>query len=244
MAEKDRGQFRIGTSGYQYDHWKGDFYPEDLPRSQWLDFYMDHFDTVEINNSFYHLPSAETFRKWHDQAKPGFRYTLKFSRYGSHLKKLKDPDNSIGNFLEAAEHLKSYMGAILVQLPPNWGANVRRLAAFLDRAPRRHRWALEFRDPDWLCEEVFEVMAENNAALVVHDMIDDHPRRTTADWVYLRYHGKDYSGNFSDEFLQGQAEIVQQHLGQGRDVYAYFNNDIGGHAIRNARTLRRLTTGN
>jgi uncharacterized protein YecE (DUF72 family) len=238
-----RPQLRIGTSGYQYDHWKRIFYPDDLPKKQWFDFYSNHFDTVEINNTFYHLPQAKTFDDWREAARAGFRYVLKFSRYGTHMKKLKDATDTIGLFLERAERLKTYLGPILVQLPPHWTPDFERLEQFLDAAPHRHRWAVEFRQPDWLCKRTYDILRSHNAALCIHDMIPDHPRVITADWVYLRFHGTDYAGDYSHQALNGTAGRIRKHLRAGRDVWAFFNNDIGGHAVHNARDLHRYVTG-
>ena len=128
---------------------------------------------------------------------------------------------------------------MLVQLPPNWRANRDRLAEFLHAAPRRIRWAVEFRDPSWLCEEIFDVLRAHNAALCIHDMIDDHPREITADWVYFRYHGPGPWGKYSPQALSGQARRIEELLRQGLDVYAYFNNDAHGYAVENAEALRR-----
>ncbi len=238
MARK-RGRLHIGTSGYQYDHWKEVFYPKGTPKRAWFAHYAEHFDTVEINNTFYHLPKAKTFDDWREQTPRGFLYVLKFSRYGSHMKKLKDPDQSIGAFLERADRLGGFLGPILVQLPPGWGADVGRLRAFLDAAPRDHRWALEFRDPDWLCDTVYEVLSEHNASLCIHDLIDDHPKVVTADWVYLRFHGAGDGGNYSHQALSGAARRIRSHLSDGLDVYGYFNNDAKGYAVANAKDLSR-----
>jgi uncharacterized protein YecE (DUF72 family) len=125
----------IGTSGYQYDDWRGRFYPEHLPKRQWFAHYAQHFDTVEINNTFYHLPGAGTFDEWRDAAPPGFRYALKYSRYGSHLKRLKEPEGHIGRFMAVAQRLGPLLGPILVQLPPHFNADAVRLDAFLRAAP-------------------------------------------------------------------------------------------------------------
>jgi len=237
-----RGELRVGTSGWQYDHWREVFYPPELKRSGWFGHYADHFDTVEINNTFYHLPKGETFDAWREQAPAGFRYVLKFSRYGSHIKKLKDPAGSVGLFLERAERLGRLLGPILVQLPPGWRVNVERLGAFLDAAPGRRRWALEFRDGSWLCEEVFDVLRRHGAALCVHDMLDDHPREVTADWVYLRFHGPGPWGEYPHQVLSAWARRIREHLADGRDVWAFFNNDAHGHAVKNARQLRRYAS--
>jgi uncharacterized protein YecE (DUF72 family) len=192
MTRPHTCQCRIGTSGYQYDHWQPVFYPEKLPKGKWFAYYAAHFDTVEINNTFYRLPAAGTVDQWHDRAPHGFCYALKFSRYGTHMKKLKDPADSIARFLDRAERLKSFLGPILVQLPPRWGVNPQRLAAFLEKAPRAHRWTVEFRQKDWLCDKVYRILQTHNAALCIHDMIEDHPRHLTADWTYLRFHGDRY----------------------------------------------------
>ncbi|WP_018952529.1 DUF72 domain-containing protein [Thioalkalivibrio sulfidiphilus] len=234
-----QGRLRIGTSGYQYQHWAGCFYPAELPRRDWFAHYAGFFDTVEINNTFYRLPGADTFEHWRVQAPAGFVYALKFSRYGSHLKHLKDPDRTIGRFLAAAEHLGEHLGPILVQLPPRWRADVPRLDAFLACAPRQHRWAVEFRDPDWLRDEVFEVMKRHGAALCIHDLIPGHPEVLTTDWTYLRFHGGPDGGAYRNAILSARARQVRSLLMAGKDVYAYFNNDIAGHAVRNALTLKR-----
>jgi uncharacterized protein YecE (DUF72 family) len=230
---------RIGTSGYQYDHWSGRFYPDGLPKDEWFGWYAERFDTVEINNTFYHLPQASTFDRWRERAPDNFCFVLKFSRYGTHLKHLKDPADSIGRFLERAERLGDRLGPILVQLRPNWRCNVDRLAGFLDAAPARHRWAVEFRDPSWLCEPVYDLLREHNAALCVHDLIPDHPRVVTADWVYLRFHGANDGGNYTCQALSGAAQRIQKHRAAGRDAFAFFNNDAKGYAVENAADLRR-----
>jgi uncharacterized protein YecE (DUF72 family) len=234
---------RIGTSGYQYDHWQPVFYPAGMPKTKWLRHYADHFDTVEINHTFYNLPKAKTFDRWRQQTPRGFRYALKFSRYGTHMKKLKEPAETIGRFLDRAEHLKSYLGPILVQLPPKWRANPGRLEAFLKAAPRRHRWAVEFRDPDWLCDEIYEILRSHSAGLCVHDMIPDHPRRITTTWTYLRFHGNRYTGCYSPPVLSTWSDWMKDCLSQGADVYGYFNNDDKGYAVKNAMELRRYVLG-
>lgn len=229
----------IGTSGYQYDHWRSVFYPEDLPKKKWFGHYADHFDTVEINNTFYNLPKPEIFEQWRLQTPRGFRYALKFSRYGTHMKKLKDPADTIQMFLDSAERLKSYLGPILVQLPPKWRRNPGRLETFLEKAPKMHKWAVEFRDPDWLCKEVFQILQSHNAALCIHDMLKDHPRRLTSSWTYIRFHGEAYTGSYSTQYLSSWAQWIKERLAEGIDVYAYFNNDAEGNAVNNAQSLRR-----
>jgi uncharacterized protein YecE (DUF72 family) len=232
---------RIGTSGWHYDHWERIFYPRGLPRADWFPFYTRFFDTVEINNSFYRLPSGETFAAWRKRAPVGFCYAVKFSRYGSHLKRLTDARSTIRYFLAAAKRLGRTLGPILVQLPPRWRANPERLDTFLRAAPRRYRWAVEFRDPSWLSEDVFSILEKHRAALCIHDLIPEHPIRITTDWTYLRYHGdKDHQGNYQRGALERAAEGISGFLEAGKDVYAYFNNDGHGYAIKNALMLGNI----
>jgi uncharacterized protein YecE (DUF72 family) len=238
---KKKPEFRIGTSGYQYDHWKGIFYPEGLSRNKWLRYYSEHFDTVEINNTFYQLPPESSFDRWHEQAPAGFLFALKFSRYSSHMRKLKNPGEPIGRFLGLAGKLGEQLGPILVQLPPRWHVNPERLSEFLDSTDSAQRWAVEFRDSSWLCDEIFSILHRHNAALCIHDMLESHPKHMTADWVYLRFHGKSgHAGDYSHEQLKKSAEEIKGYLERGFDVYVYFNNDVNGYAIKNAIDLRKL----
>ncbi|HWP58403.1 MAG TPA: DUF72 domain-containing protein [Candidatus Acidoferrales bacterium] len=233
-------ELRIGTSGYQYDHWRGIFYPQDLPKKNWFQHYAQSFDTVEINNTFYRLPQPRAFDAWRRQAPEGFCYALKLSRYGTHLKRLKDPEKWIRNFTERAKRLRGALGPILVQLPPNWDIDLQRLETFLKAAPADFRWCVEFRDARWLTDETYELLKRYRAALCIHDMIDDHPRVITASWTYLRFHGVRYGGNYTAEALRRQARQIADYLNQGRDVFAYFNNDRDGHAVRNAADLKKF----
>jgi uncharacterized protein YecE (DUF72 family) len=242
-----RGELRVGTSGYQYDHWRGVFYPNHTPTREWLDFYAQRFCTVEINNTFYHLPSARAFDAWHDQAPRGFRFALKYSRYGSHLKHLKDPHQHVDRFVERAERLGTYLGPILVQLPPRWRVDVERLETFLSALPRGRLWAIEVRDDTWLCDSVYEALRRHRVALCLHDLLPDHPDELTAGWTYLRFHGppsnRKYAGSYPHQALTAAARRIDDWLSAVHDVYAYFNNDEQGHAVENARDLLRFVHG-
>lgn len=163
---------------------------------------------------------------------------MKFSRYGSHLKCLKDPENTIDAFMERAARLGECLGPVLVQLKPNWGLDLERLRCFLQATPKNQRWTFEFRDPSWLCDAVFDVLRRHNAALCIHDLLQDHPRVVPSDWVYMRLHGDRYGGSYSYQFLAGRARRVCEYLSEVLDVYAFFNNDAEGHAARNALRLR------
>jgi uncharacterized protein YecE (DUF72 family) len=243
-SKRRAGRFRVGTSGYQYTHWRGIFYPEGLALREWLPFYAEHFDSVELNATFYRLPETRTFEAWRSAAPTGFGFAVKFSRYGSHLKHLKSPRQTIRAFLQRARRLRQHLGPILVQLPPHWRADPERLAGFLRVAKTTGmRWAFEFRDPTWLCEPVFELLRQHRAALCLHDMLDDHPRVLTTDWTYLRFHGPPGGDGYAHQALSAHARRIRSWLADGTDIYAYFNNDAEGHAVVDARALRRYVTG-
>jgi len=238
MSQK-AGQLRIGTSGYQYAHWQQVFYPPDLPKQQWFTYYAHHFDTVEINNTFYRLPQAQAFEAWRDQAPEGFCYALKFSRYATHFKHLQEPDEPIKRFLERASRLGEFLGPILVQLPPHWRVDPARLTAFLQAAPRHYRWAVEFRHPSWLCDEIYGILRAHGAALCIHDLLANHPQQLTTDWMYWRFHGLSHGGNYPQQTLIAQARSLKHYVNAGLDVFVYFNNDAQGYAVQNAMDLKR-----
>jgi uncharacterized protein YecE (DUF72 family) len=236
-------KLRLGTSGYEYPHWLGSFYPEDLPRKAWFSHYAFVFDSLEINNTFYRLPAPEVFAAWRQRAPPDFEYAVKFSRYGSHLKHLLNPAETTRRYYAAARRLGHRLGPTLLQLPPRWRADPQRLDAFLSASPPSLRWAVEFRDPDWLRDEVFEILRKHAAALCVHDLLPDHPRVLTAGWTYLRYHGRHYAGSYETDFLHAEARRIAELIERGIAVYAYFNNDAEAWAVRNALDLRRFIAG-
>ncbi|HMF97114.1 MAG TPA: DUF72 domain-containing protein [Vicinamibacterales bacterium] len=230
---------RIGCSGWQYTHWRGDFYPAELPASAWLDFYARHFDTVEINNTFYRLPDASTFASWGRRAPRGFVYAVKASRYLTHMKKLKDPRDPIRLFFTRAKRLARTFGPVLYQLPPHWPVNIERLATFLKALPRTRRHALEFREPSWYCDQVFALLERHRVSLCLHDLAgSESGRRAVGPFVYVRFHGRKYAGSYSDRTIGDWADWLVERAREGRAIYAYFNNDAGGHAPRDAVRLR------
>jgi len=160
----------IGTSGWNYKHWRGPFYPEDLPDKEMLSFYAEHFDTVEINNTFYHLPSFKTLKTWRETVPRKFTFAVKASRFITHMKKLKAPKTSTKKFFTRVERLEDKLGPILFQLPPHWGCDADRLADFLDALPSRRRYGFEFRDQSWHTEEVYDLLKKHNAALCIYDL--------------------------------------------------------------------------
>jgi len=234
---RKRTMVRVGTSGYQYTHWKNILYPEDMPRKHWFGRYCEFFDTVELNTTFYHQPKDSTYESWRAVAPPNFRYAVKYNRFGTHFKRLKDGPEHLERFLSGAERLKTSLGPILVQLPTNFKKNKDRLDEFLRAAPRRHRWAVEFRDPSWLDDEIYDLLQAHGAALVIHDHIRDHPGTVTANWIYLRFHGGENNGSYSDRQLAETADHIESFFAQALTVWVYFNNDLNGHAVYNARDL-------
>lgn len=241
LPRQRRGRLWVGTSGWQYDHWRGRFYPRALARRHWFCHYAAHFDTVEINSTFYGLPGEATFDAWRAAAPQGFLYALKFSRYATHLKHLKEPGPPLRAFLERVRRLRDRLGPILVQLPPRWSPDLPRLAGFLAVLPRGRRFAVELRDPRWLTPATFALLREHRAALCIHDALADHPRELTADFVYLRFHGTGprYAGGYAPQRLCAEARRIRAWLRRGLDVHAYFNNDAQALAVRDALALRR-----
>src|SRR5512146_1105960 len=200
----------IGTSGWHYKHWCGPFYAEKLPAAKMLEFYVRHFDTVELNNSFYKLPAVAAFRGWRDSTPPGFCFAVKASRFITHNKKLKDPENALQNFLPRAAELGPKLGPILFQLPPRWRVNVERLEEFLSVLPGRHHYVFELREPTWHSDRVYETLHRHNAALCIFHLAGfQSPVELTADFTYLRLHGPGgkYQGSYSHELVEWAQRI-------------------------------------
>ncbi|GAB4246585.1 MAG: DUF72 domain-containing protein [Thermoleophilia bacterium] len=219
------------------------FYPEDLPQSRWLQFYQQEFDTVEINNSFYRLPEAETFAAWRKAAPPGFLYAVKASRYLTHMKRLKDPEEPVARLLSRTRHLDKALGPILYQLPPRFRADIPRLRNFLATLPPDLEHVLEFRDPSWFAPEVYELLRGHGVALCLHDSpAVPAPIEITAPFAYVRFHGpgKNHTGDYPAHRLEEWAERLRAWQEQGIAAFVYFNNDPGGRAIKNARELKQL----
>ena len=235
-------KYFIGTSGWNYDHWRGRFYPEDLPSSRWLEYYAGHFSTVEINFSFYRWPERETFEKWARETPDGFVFAVKASQYLTHRKKLKDAAEPVERTITHAKGLGNKLGPILFQLPPHWKVNIPRLSEFLSLLPGGIRYTMEFRDPSWLVDEVFDLLTEHGVANCIM-AAPDLPKvmRVTAPFSYIRMHsgGAETEGKFIEEQLEWWAEQVRDML-KTVDVYVYFNNDYKGFALENAKRLIEL----
>jgi uncharacterized protein YecE (DUF72 family) len=238
------GRVHIGTSGWHYKHWVGLFYPEGIVPSEMLPFYLRQFDTVEVNNTFYQLPALSTFDSWRENSSKEFLFAIKASRFITHMKKLKEPESSVQKFFSRTEALQEKLGPVLFQLPPRWKLNRDRLAEFLGALPNHHRYVFEFRDDSWLVPQVFDLLAEYNAALCIHDLgTMKTPIEITATFTYVRFHGPGsakYSGSYSDRELQEWAGRINEWRKRLSAVYVYFNNDVGGCAVRNAAHLKRM----
>jgi len=246
MSKNDhsnRKKFHIGTSGWHYAHWKGPFYPEDLEAGRYLRYYLDRFRTVEINHTFYKMPGVETLREWKETVTDDFIFSVKASRYITHMKKLKDPVDPVSNFLEKIRVLGASLGPILFQLPPNWGFNPDRLESFLDSLPEGHRYAFEFRDPSWFDERAYRLLSQNSAAFCIYDFDRrQSPKEITADFIYIRLHGPHgpYRGQYSTQSLSGWAGALSAWKGEVDEIFCYFDNDQEGFAPRDALRLKKM----
>jgi uncharacterized protein YecE (DUF72 family) len=239
-----KGKLHIGTSGWSYKHWKGIFYPADLPRGQEFQYYTERYDTVEINNSFYRLPDLNTFREWRKCSPTSFLFAVKASRFFTHMKKLLLDKEMIRPFFKSVKGLGEKLGPILFQLPPRWKFNPGRLQSFLKILPRKYRYTFEFRDHSWYREETYDILKQYNVSFCIYEL-EQHisPIIVTADFVYIRLHGpgEKYQGSYSDETLNSWKKKILTWQKQGLDVFIYFDNDIGGHAVNNASRLIQLT---
>lgn len=242
MRHKKTPEPRIGTSGWHYKHWIGSYYPEKTSAAKMLGHYVRDFDTVEVNNSFYKLPLAETIRKWRDAVPEDFVFAVKASRYITHNLKLKDPQNALDKFLPVVEILGEKLGPVLFQLPPKWKVNVERLEEFLALMPRSHRYAFELREPSWMCAPVYRLLRKHNAALCIFEIAGYHtPLELTANWTYVRLHGPGgkYQGSYPAQTLAKWAHQLRVWQREGIASYVYFDNDEAGYAAKNALELKQ-----
>jgi uncharacterized protein YecE (DUF72 family) len=230
----------VGCSGWQYRHWKGGFYPADLPQRDWLAYYARRFETVEVNNSFYRLPEAGVFAAWRTRTPAAFMFAVKASRFLTHMKKLKDPEEPVSRLFSRARELRNKLGPVLYQLPKQMPKNFDRLQTFVLALPPRIRHAIEFRHPSWYDTDVLRLLREHRVALCLHDMPDSlAPREVTAPFVYVRFHGPTgrYDGAYPRKSLRGWATWLKSAR---RPAFVYFNNDVGGHAPRDAASLKSM----
>lgn len=233
---------RIGTSGWSYEHWRNRFYLDGLPSSAWLQYYAERFPTIEINATFYRMPSEKMVRTWYERTPPDFRFAAKGSRFITHFRKLRDASAPVESFVTRMRLLEEKLGVVLWQLPPDMTCDIELLDEFLSLLPRGIRNAVEFRDESWLVIDTYDVLRAHNAANV-HVSSDRMPMdlTTTADFTYVRFHGlAGYHGAYVERSLEPWAGFLAEQVSTGRDSYAFFNNDQEAHAPADAERLRDM----
>ena len=243
VSTDNRGRIHVGCSGWVYKHWRGIFYPEGLPQKRWFERYSDEFDAVEINASFYRLPLASTFDGWRDKAPDGFCYAVKVNRFITHMKKLLDVGQPLEDFVGLARRMDKRLGPLLYQLPPSLKLDLDRLEAFLKLVPKDLANVFEFRNRDWYVPELYDLLDRYGASFCVHDMPGSKTERIAVGPVaYVRFHGAEgkYWGRYPDEELLGWSGWIGDQSRRVRAAWCFFNNDIHGHAIEDARTLKSM----
>ncbi|RLB20002.1 MAG: DUF72 domain-containing protein [Deltaproteobacteria bacterium] len=234
-------EFRIGTSGWNYKHWKDIFYPAKVSQKKWLEFYCTKFDTVELNATFYRLPKAQTFESWRKRTPDGFLWAVKANKFITHTKRLKDCEEPLQRFYSSAKGLNKKLGPILFQLPPSLQFDESLFEDFCSLLHRPYRHTIEIRHPSWITDKAFEIMSKHKIAFCISDTAGRYPyhEQLTADFTYVRLHGskKLYASKYSTEELETWAGKL---LDWGVDAYVYFDNDFSGHSVENAMELKTL----
>jgi len=233
----------IGCSGWHYEHWCGRFYPTRLPKSQWLSYYVTRFRTVELNNTFYRLPTESAVNRWAAHASPGFLFSVKGSRYVTHILRLRECATSVETFCDRVQGLGPYLGPILWQLPPSLGRDDALLEDFLSILPPDLSHTIEFRHSSWWMDSVYEILRRHGVAFCLYNMeATSTPVVSTADFTYMRFHGPEsrYGGRYEDSSLQEWASLLREVSARVKRVLAYFNNDANAFAVENAEKLTTL----
>lgn len=235
---------KIGCSGFMYDDWKGTFYPDELSRKQWFNYYCKKFKTVELDVTFYQLPEKETFSKWYSETPEGFTISMRGSRFITHIKKLKSPVEPLDVFFLRAAALKEKLGIVLWQFPPDFKVDLEKLREFIEAlSVYKAKNAFEFREKSWINRKVTSLLEKHNMGVCLADwpdFISDLPM--TTDFVYIRRHGTDGKclHCYDSDQLKADAKLINKYLKQGKDVSLYFNNGAFGNAPKNAKTLNSL----
>lgn len=237
------GALHVGTSGWVYPHWRGVLYPPRLPARRWLAWYARVFSAVELNATFYRLPTAESVERWREEVPGSFRFACKGSRYLTHMLRLNKAGPGLERYFERVRRLGPKLGPVLWQLPPQWKQpEVERLERFLRLLPREVQHAFEFRHPAWHCPQVLKLLERHGVAVCEHDALPAPAPSPTGGWRYLRFHGASapYSGRYGPEVLSRVAEDLATWQRRGRTAWVFFNNDAQGHAVRDALELAGL----
>ena len=247
MTEGKRPSLFIGTSGFSYPSWRGSFYPAKMPAREFLAYYSSRFQSLEINSTFYRLPLESTLARWRDLTPEGFVFAVKASRYITHIKRLGEPENTVGPFLDRVRSLGAKLGPVLLQLPAKFSFNGKVLASFCEALDKGFRYVFEFRDPGWFRQETCAILKRYGAAFCIYDFAGlRSPDAVTAGFVYIRLHGplrEPYRGAYADAFLEERAAAIRGWLDEGRAVYVFFDNTMQGDAARDALKLSRLLAG-
>ncbi len=239
----DDSLVHIGTSGWSYNHWVGKFYPADIRKSKWLAYYSGEFNTVEVNSSFYHLPKPQTFINWENNTPEGFVFSVKVSRYITHIKRLAGSGEALNRLLSAAEKLGEKLGPFLFQLPPNFKKDRSRLTEILNILPEGGKFAFEFRDGSWFEKEIYELLDDSGCAIVISSSPEFPCKQIiTGNLCYIRMHGSKhlYRSCYSEDELKRVALLINRNLKKNIETYVYFNNDAESYAVENARTIKGL----
>lgn len=236
-------KIHIGTSGWYYKHWDDVFYPKEVKSTDRLHFYAAQFCTVEVNTTFYHLPSLETVKNWNDLVPKNFIFSIKASRYITHIKRLVDYEKSLPKFFESLKSIQSKLGPILFQLPPSFEKNAERLEAFLKHLKKDHNYTFEFRHPSWFDDEIYSLLKHYQAALCITDLGGSlSPEEITAKFIYIRLHGPKsaYQGYYGTKKLTIWKDKLLKWAHEGLSIYCYFDNDEKGYAIQDASELKKM----
>jgi uncharacterized protein YecE (DUF72 family) len=234
---------RVGTSGWTYKSWKGTFYPETLNQRKWLEYYSTVFESVELNTTFYHIPKAKITAGWKDRTPDSFVFSAKLARLITHRKKLLDCKEPVEWYFQEMQPLKAKIGVILIQLPPSLSRDEERIKTFIPRLPAGYRFVFEFRNKEWYNDGVFTLLDNNALGFCIHDdQGKETPLVATSDLVYIRFHGYKtrYGGLYPDDVIQQWANRIYKWNSEGKHVYAYFNNDMNGYAVKNAKGIIEL----
>ncbi|HDI78910.1 MAG TPA: DUF72 domain-containing protein [Desulfobacteraceae bacterium] len=233
--------YRIGTSGWNYPHWKGRFYPENISRNRWLEFYTKKFDTLELNATFYRIPKPTTFRGWYKRTPEGFIWALKANRVITHIRRLKDCREPLSQFLGLLKEIREKAGPVLFQFPPSLKFDKELFEDFCQLLPPDYRYTIEVRNPSWIDDKAFDIMYKFKIALCIADSAGRYPfhKEITADFVYIRLHGskKLYASEYTEEELQMWAKDIHEW---GKETFVYFDNDFNGYAVKNALRLKEI----